>query len=220
MVHVPKKDGGTYCVDATEVTNDDYAKFLATKPDAKSQPMHCAWNADLSPMGWSGVPSGKEKLPVVNVNWCDAAAYCAYAGKRLCGDTSGGHAKFDTSSADPDGDQWYRACSNAGQNVFPYDASAYGDHTCNGSDYGAGAPIDVAKDATCNGGFCGLFDMAGNVAEWIDACEGYTAQSESCFAVGGSFSDGGMNVSCLALATGTRDVVAPNLGFRCCLDAP
>src|SRR5262245_53692771 len=61
-----------FFIDKYEVTNADYAKFVqatGTKP-----PWH--W-----PQG--KILAGKEKLPVYNVNWFEATAYCKWAGKRL-----------------------------------------------------------------------------------------------------------------------------------------
>src|SRR5213593_4269954 len=61
-----------FSIDKYEVTNADYAKYVqatGTKP-----PWH--W-----PQGKS--PNGKERLPVYNVNWFEAAGFCKWAGKRL-----------------------------------------------------------------------------------------------------------------------------------------
>jgi len=59
-------------LDNTEVTNGEYLKFiLATRHTA--------------PENWSygRIPAGKENAPVVLVTFHDAAAYCAWAGRRL-----------------------------------------------------------------------------------------------------------------------------------------
>jgi formylglycine-generating enzyme required for sulfatase activity len=61
-----------FFIDKYEVTNADYAKFVqatGTKP-----PWH--W-----PQG--KIPTGKEKVPVYNVNWFEATDFCKWAGKRL-----------------------------------------------------------------------------------------------------------------------------------------
>lgn len=78
---VPVGSAGAYCMDATEVTNADYAAFLAANPPTSGQVAWCAWNTSyLPPFGWPA--TGKENHPVVRVDWCDARAYCKWAGKR------------------------------------------------------------------------------------------------------------------------------------------
>ena len=61
-----------FYIDKYEATNTDYAKFL--QATGGKPPWH--W-----PQG--KIEAGKEKLPVYNVNWFDATAYCKWAGKRL-----------------------------------------------------------------------------------------------------------------------------------------
>ena len=60
-----------FYLDEHEVTNEQYAVFV--KATRHRAPVH--W-----PQG--KLPAGKEKLPVVNVSWDDAAAYAKWAGKR------------------------------------------------------------------------------------------------------------------------------------------
>ena len=59
-------------VDRTEVTNEDYLKFL--KATGYDQPS--SWRDGAFAVG-------TEKLPVTGVNWYDAVTYAAWAGKRL-----------------------------------------------------------------------------------------------------------------------------------------
>ena len=61
-----------FYIDKYEVTNADYAKFVAAT--GARAPWH--W-----PQG--KIPKGEEKVPVYNVNWFEAADYCKWAGKRL-----------------------------------------------------------------------------------------------------------------------------------------
>src|SRR5258708_37508752 len=80
---------GSFCIDSTEVTADQYMQFLTAKGgDVSGQPLACAsWNRSFVPVGW---PSGAGAQAVSGVNWCMAFMYCAWAGKRLCGSPSGG----------------------------------------------------------------------------------------------------------------------------------
>lgn len=59
-------------MDAREVTNARYAKFVAAT--GRKTPYH-----------WVGgkVPEGQESYPIYNVDWADADAFCKWDGKRL-----------------------------------------------------------------------------------------------------------------------------------------
>src|SRR5262245_60883682 len=61
-----------FYIDKYEVTNADYARFLA------------AMNGKL-PWHWpqGKIPKGEERWPIYNVNWFEATAYCKWVGKRL-----------------------------------------------------------------------------------------------------------------------------------------
>ncbi len=61
-----------FYMDKYEVTNADYQRF--TNTTSHRRPWH-----------WPGgqVTAALEKLPVYNVDWNDAVAYCTWAGKRL-----------------------------------------------------------------------------------------------------------------------------------------
>jgi formylglycine-generating enzyme required for sulfatase activity len=61
-----------FFIDTREVTNAEYATFVAVTGAAK-------------PWHWPGgkVGAAEEKLPVVNVNWAEAHDYCRSVGKRL-----------------------------------------------------------------------------------------------------------------------------------------
>lgn len=74
-------------IGSREVSNGEYQQFLAAQQDPAIQPGECAWNDDFTPTQW---PVASATLPVVNIDWCDARAYCAWAGKRLCGAIAGG----------------------------------------------------------------------------------------------------------------------------------
>ncbi|MFN7945835.1 MAG: SUMF1/EgtB/PvdO family nonheme iron enzyme [Blastocatellia bacterium] len=62
-----------FFIDLTEVTNEEYQKFLDARPEYPAPPL------------WKDrhFPAGEEKMPVTDVSWDDASAYAAWAGKRL-----------------------------------------------------------------------------------------------------------------------------------------
>ena len=123
--------------------------------------------------------------------------------------------------ADADADLWYRACSNAGANVYPWGASFDG-MRCNGpSGPGQGSFTPVGSVATCAGGLPGLLDMAGNVQEWEDSCEG-SAPSSGCADRGGAYlhhdttPGESIRLQCSYRDTTARNIQADNNGIRCC----
>ncbi|MCA9681947.1 MAG: SUMF1/EgtB/PvdO family nonheme iron enzyme, partial [Myxococcales bacterium] len=159
-------DGGGFMIDATEVSNEQYAAMIDVEFDASVLPAGCEWKSQFVPEDWSDDLDGT--LPVVGVDWCDAMVYCAWAGKELCGAVGGGATSLDNAE-DAEGDAWFRACSEAGVRVFPYGAD-YDPSACNGDDAAQDGLWPVGSMPSCEGGVTGLFDMSGNVWEWTNAC--------------------------------------------------
>ena len=183
---------GSYCVDATEVSRAQYAEFLASNPDPGQQPATCAWNGSFAPAQADGgaVSLGFDPRPVAYVDWCDARAYCAWAGKRLCGAIGGGPTPV-SSYANVKISQWFAACSRDGVRVFPY-GSTYDPNACVSHEHIDAGEQPVGGTPTCQGGFDGLFDMSGNVEEWEDACDDAAGDAGigMCLTRGGSVNDG------------------------------
>jgi iron(II)-dependent oxidoreductase len=142
-----------FYIDTYEVTNADYAKFVQAT-DAKP-PWH--W-----PQG--KIAKGKERLPVYNVNWFEATAYCKWAGKRL-----------------PTEAEWEKA-ARGGLDRNRY---AWGDAQVDTGEVRLSAPQSAGRttddplpanldgtDALPVGSFrpngYGLYDMIGNVREWTN----------------------------------------------------
>jgi formylglycine-generating enzyme required for sulfatase activity len=229
MIEVPSPDGGpSFCVDATEVTSKAYKAFLAAAdpPQPGSQPQpQCSWNTSYS----SGVALGPDESPVHAVNWCDAYAFCSWASKRLCGAIGGGPTSFDGYPGSPSASQWFNACSQGGQNAFPY-GNQYQPTWCNGAPLDAGGLVPVASLPHCEGGYPGLFDMSGNVSEFLDSCSttpdtscGTGDDCDLCLLVGGGFlsgADGGSNIACAYANEVYRKSQYVDNGLRCCADLP
>ncbi len=159
--------------------------------------------------------SGKAlSLPAVapaNATWFEAKAACEKAGKRLC--TS---------------EEWVSACQNASAvdddhngnfaddyvegNQYPF-ADWYDAGMCRDSeDKAAGHPGLTGGMARCvTPG--GVFDLAGNVQEWVGASEG------EAMLLGGDFAVGD-HADCYrpnnTFGPGHRN---QGIGFRCCADA-
>lgn len=214
-----------FCVDSTEVTQAQYQTFLDATAGVVSQTSACSWNLSLAPTVNCFDPVKNPNKPVVCVDWCDAHAYCAWAGKRLCGGLGGG----------PGGGkpleklEWYVACSKNATRVYPYGAS-YEQGNCNDAYSGHDALVDVGTNPKCVGGFDGVFDMSGNALEWVDVCSDGDENAE-CQARGGAFGEGdpavdsSIDPSFAHLRCFSSDTFHPTrassgewVGFRCCSD--
>ncbi len=215
MVKVPDPDDGTYGIDATEVTRAQYARFVLEKEgDSSGQPPECSWNNTFVPGGdWP--PQDRPNHPVAFVDWCDAYAYCKWAGKRLCGAVGGGETPWGSHKSAA-ASQWYNACSSGGTHAYPY-----GDEyspTCNTPMENPGGTVEVGSLTDCQSPmstFSGVFDMSGNVEEWEYCC----GEDGQCLVRGAGFQQGAGDVTCLnynyPLA---RTYSGPSTGFRCCSD--
>ena len=230
MIQIEGADGHCFGMDVTEVSREDYAAFLDDAGTDPEQVPPCDWNATLVPdpdCDWSGaagaggaggadLTADPALLPVTCVDWCDAAAYCRWAGKRLC---DGSYVDSDNARRS----EWYSACSDGGDNVFPY-GDIPSDSLCNGADN----PVyDSRSEATLRSvdsqTECvtpdGVRNLSGNAAEWVDECTDTTGGSDRCDVRGGSFRDTGMDLGCASTVAPRRDSTFPHIGFRCCDDA-
>jgi formylglycine-generating enzyme required for sulfatase activity len=219
-----------YCIDRTEVTQAEYKYWLdkAPTPTAENQIAECSLNKKFTPDCSASNPTSPTLWPptlsmldhpVVCVDWCDAYAYCAGMGKRLCGNIHGGSLGINDFQ-DASISQWYAACTSGGifpPTSFPY-GSLYQPNYCND---GTQASVAVGSKPLCQStipGYTGVYDLSGNVAEWEDACGG-PETSAACRIRGGAYwhleelDDG--------LACGSPDYYGradayDSLGFRCC----
>ena len=208
--------GGTsFCIDSTEVTNAQYAEFLAAGFPWEPEPAECAFNTTYTPSVWPYLPAF-DNHPVVNVNWCDAYAYCTWAGKRLCGAIGGGPSDQNDSD-DPSKNQWFFACSHGGDHTYAY-GNTYVSGTCNDFNREAGTTLDVTNEPGCVGGFPGIFDMSGNVWELDDSCvpPDSGVLSNDCPTRAGSFVASSDQTQCGFWFAQPRSFAAKDVGFRCC----
>lgn len=173
-----------------------------------------AYRAFVAATGWPFPPQpagSGEKSPVVNVTHRDAAAFCAWLGKRL-----------------PSEAEWEVAARGSyPQAIYPSGGSADHDSAnfagLGGKDRFSGlAPVGSFPPNTL-----GLFDMAGNVWEWV--ADGYTPAPPQGQAPASSgklkvTKGGGWNSPPLSLRISNRgrlpeDTASDAVGFRCARDA-
>ena len=199
----------TYYIDSTEVTQAQYDVFLAAKgTDTSGQISECSWNSSYAPAG-TAVDAPR---PVVNVDWCDAVAYCAWADKRLCGAVDGGPLALGD-LMDYTKNQMRLACGGGDGERYPYPGAAFQTGYCNNGDYLA----DVGTFPMCEGHYKGIFDLVGNAAEWIDSCDtagGADRSLDNCQLGGGSFLKD--EYKCETYFSNPRNDGADVFGFRCC----
>lgn len=193
--------GQGYCIDSHEATNARYRDFLEAHGndcfvEAYSDPhagsglhafeCHAEYLNPDSLLGLSEgqwvVEAGFEDHPVSLVTIGGALLACEHWGGHLC--------KLE---------EWQGACHGPQGLAFPY-GNEYDPLACNACDLPTGGmcgdwpgePVAVGSYAGCEGGYPGLFDMSGNVYEWVDHClwteNEYYPEILVCVQKGGSYS--------------------------------
>lgn len=208
---------GGYWLDRTEITNEMFVRFLSAA--GNKQEGGTPWLDPIDPYvqvferdGLWQVVRGREDYPIVNVSWYGADAYCRWAGRSL-----------------PTEAQWESAARGAENRRFPWgDRPPDCDHA-RFSGCGEG-PVQVGSLVI--GMTPGsVFDLAGNVQEWVRDRYSADYYSQSPPANPGGPMNGYYRVvrggswgsTYLALQTAHRDWAGADqhrsdLGFRCALN--
>jgi formylglycine-generating enzyme required for sulfatase activity len=213
-VHTVHLNG--YWLDRTEITNEMFVRFL--NAEGNQQVGGATWLDPIDPFVWifekDGVwqtLSGKENYPIVNVSWYGAKAYCAWAGRDL-----------------PTEAQWEYAAKGTDNHRFPWGNDA---PDCNLARLSGCGNTPVEAGSLLQGSnLWGVFDLAGNVAEWINdryAADYYqqSPQEDPPGPVNGYYRvirGGYWGSAYLALQTSHRDWAGADerinsVGFRCVL---
>jgi formylglycine-generating enzyme required for sulfatase activity len=185
-----------FFLDAQEVTNQDYKKFV----DATG---HAA------PKHWKGsyVPD-EARYPVTHVTWEDAMAYAKWANKRL-----------------PTEAEWEYAARGGGKGyLYPW-GNQWQPGYANVDRKGLAKPAPVRSFERDVSQF-GVFDMAGNVSEWVQDfySQRYGASPDQRLRVyrGGNFLDAPEKSTNTYrwsdFPIDIPDEQMPRVGFRCAKD--
>lgn len=214
-----------YFIDETEVTNGQYAQCVAagvcSPPRSNQATYHDAYY---------GAPA-YDDYPVIQVSWYDAQTFCDWRDARL-----------------PSEAEWEKAAGfDPVQSIklrYPW-GDAFDGTKLNYCDNGC--PLDK-QDATVNDGHqdtapvgsymdgrspIGLYDMAGNVMEWVDDWYDPRAyadmtdtnprgplEGEFKTLRGGSWLSAADEVTVTIRGSFDPTVARANLGFRCAMNAP
>jgi formylglycine-generating enzyme required for sulfatase activity len=202
-----------FCIDTTEVTLTQYLAFLTANPP---MPAECTWKTGYTPTSFGG------EAAVGNVDWCDALAFCTWAGKRLCGGIGG--ATLDLANSIGVQSEWQYACTHGGDPKYQYPYGSTVDPSIclynDSPDSGGARP--VASNPRCVGPE-GVFDLSGNVWEWENACDRNTSlplRKAQCNLRGGGFLRASADWGACAWVPGgwLRESRVEDTGIRCCSD--
>ena len=185
-------------IDTHEVTNEEYAEFIAASAGPFKAPYY--WLGGLP-------PEGRIEDPVANVTWEEADAYCRWRGKRLPTEAEWEKAcrggaetrKYPWGDADADEEKAHFDSVNGPKRVCSYEVNGYG-----------------------------LCDMAGNVWEWTADIYSQDYYSDAPFANptdaaegrfrilrSGSWADVPKFLTCAHRSYARPEERSPNIGFRC-----
>ena len=219
MISVPRSDGvGTYEIDRTEVTREQYHDWLDRDPSMENLPAVCDENGIPSLSAyeycWDDLLTGGDDVPITCVHWCEAWLYCWSIGKRLCGHEDGGPEKAGEESKS----QWLNACTSGGLYAYTY-GNDYQPDLCNDHDpedlvcssFNQCPEEEVGSFPACHSPeseYAEVLDLSGNVFEWVD--ETHTNPYNVHLARGGSSYTSG------ACSKKSSANLSARTGFRCC----
>lgn len=135
-----------FFIDRYEVTNRQYQEFVDAT--GHSAPV----DNSMGKYSWkenSPLPD-QEDLPVTQVSWYDAGAYCKWTGKRLPTET-----EWEKAARSTDGRQW------------PW-GNKFHENACNTKHITQGEILPVGSVPDDRSPY-GVFDMCGNVSEWTSS---------------------------------------------------
>ncbi|MBU1626288.1 SUMF1/EgtB/PvdO family nonheme iron enzyme [bacterium] len=155
-------------------------------------------------------PNKLFSIPTSNVNYNESSQKCSDIGKRLCTEA-----------------EWEKACKGIQFYEYPY-GKRYDIMACRIDKDRMDGPVVSGEMSRCASHY-GVFDMSGNLAEWVsdyyDENYYYTSPNsnpkgpetgEMRIIRGGSFQDFGMRTKCAYREDKKPERSSVRIGFRCC----
>jgi formylglycine-generating enzyme len=199
---------GKFAIDRTEVTIGQFRKFAAERALKTAAEQagggHEFEGGWIRRVGWTwstpfGQP-GSEDEPAVHVSWSEARDYCSAIGGRLPTLEEWEHAAYTETRANPT-DEFVRG------RTYPYPA---GDTPDGMNTSGKDRWPRHAAAGTTKRGINGLYDMGGNVWEWLADRRG-----DEALTAGGSWWYGADKTQSSAIQWKPANFFAVYIGFRC-----
>lgn len=212
-----------YYIDKYEVTNEQYYQFWLADGGEKSKHTPASYGNAYSIGDWPEVAKTKSNYPVVGVSWFDAQAYCEWAKKRLPTE-----AEWEKAARGADGRTWPWG------NDFNENINDKNKHS-NRWDGDDGYDNTIAPVGSYPTGVStyGVYDMAGNVWEWVADWYDKDYYSKSLqdnpkgsdkgklrVVRGGSWRNREYTQKCANRYYCYPDIWGNTLGFRCVRDVP
>ena len=143
----------SYWIDIHEVTNEKYLKFVLATGHRFALDETCETDKCREGNLWQGAsfPPRINRQPVTQVSWYDADAYCRWRGKRL-----------------PSEAEWEKAARGPSGNLYPWGSGSPKKRATYGRKWRDVFTMTDVGTYSHGASLYGLYDMAGNVWEWVD----------------------------------------------------
>lgn len=203
-----------FMIDKFEVTNRVYANFISSggyenlslwniaegislfKGDANFILNNFVDETNLpAPRNWSGsiYPEGEGDAPVTHISWFEADAFCRWQNKKL-----------------PSRNQWWRAALGESDYLFPWGNDM--NNLIKRANFESQKAWNASNSNIYGASIFGVFDLAGNVSEWLDIEKNNTSISQI---VGGSWQDSSYIFDISINEYLPLTFHSSNVGFRC-----
>ncbi len=203
-------DGQDVCIDRYEAVVYESSDCSGNRFGASSDDYPTGFPDNVGEGGIETTPlyacSISGEIPSRFITWAQAKRACENSGKRLCTVL-----------------EWRNSCRGPSGTNYPY-GNSYSAGVCVDNTYDGNPGYQLGSDdahlageaSQCSNSW-GLFDMSGNVREWVSTQMGPTSVWHGC--LGGAFLSGDANeLSCMNDYGCNGTIAYAEVGFRCCAD--